>query len=116
MAISAITFVECRPRRLACRFRDGAPPLKPLLDRILPPPRRSKRARPEELVYALDDAPPLGVTLSMGVQHAALSLMFILYASMAAQGIGVEGGPISGHLHAMRRRLQPPTVQRPDWL
>jgi putative transposase len=28
----------------------------------------------------------------------------------------VEGGPISGHLHAMRRRLQPPTVQRPDWL
>jgi len=28
----------------------------------------------------------------------------------------VESGPISGHLHAMRRRLQPPTVQRPDWL
>ncbi len=28
----------------------------------------------------------------------------------------VEGGPISGHLHAMRRRLQPLTVQRPDWL
>jgi hypothetical protein len=28
----------------------------------------------------------------------------------------VEGGPISGHLHAVRRRLQPPTVQRPDWL
>ena len=28
----------------------------------------------------------------------------------------VEGGPISGHLNAMHRRLQPLTVQRPDWL
>ncbi len=28
----------------------------------------------------------------------------------------VEGGPISGHLHAMRRRLQPPTIQRRTWL
>jgi peptide-methionine (S)-S-oxide reductase len=28
----------------------------------------------------------------------------------------VEGGPISGHLPAMHRRLQPPTIQRPDWL
>ncbi len=29
---------------------------------------------------------------------------------------GVEGGPISGHLHAIRRRLQPPTIQRRTWL
>ncbi len=32
------------------------------------------------------------------------------------EGEGVEGGPISGHLHAMRRRLQPPTIQRRTWL
>ena len=41
-------------------------------------------------------------------------------ARVAAAGLRtdphVEGGPISGHLHAMRRRLQPPTVQRPDRL
>jgi len=28
----------------------------------------------------------------------------------------VEGGPISGHLHAIRRRLQSPTIQRRTWL
>ena len=28
----------------------------------------------------------------------------------------VEGGPISGHLPAMRRSLRPPTIQRPDLL
>ena len=31
-------------------------------------------------------------------------------------GTDVEGGPISGHLHAIRRRLQSPTIQRRTWL
>ena len=30
--------------------------------------------------------------------------------------VAVEGGPISGHLHAIRRRIQSPTIQRRTWL
>ncbi|MBP0446521.1 purine/pyrimidine permease [Roseomonas sp. SSH11] len=63
--------------------------MKSLLDRFLPPPAPPKRHRPEELLYAIDEAPPRGLTFSMGLQHAALSLMFILYALVAAQGIGL---------------------------
>src|SRR5215218_2082792 len=32
----------------------------------------------------------------------------LLRCSHGCDKFGVEGGPISGHLHAMRRRLQPP--------
>ncbi|WP_338661907.1 solute carrier family 23 protein [Pararoseomonas sp. SCSIO 73927] len=60
------------------------------LDRLLPPPAPSSRKRPEELLYAVDERPPVGVLLGMGAQHAALSLMFVLYAVVAAQGIGLD--------------------------
>lgn len=63
--------------------------LTPRLVRLLLPPRSARRTRPEELLYALDERPPAGLTLAMGVQHAFLSLMFILYAVVAAQGIGL---------------------------
>ncbi|MBI0534215.1 hypothetical protein D9599_01325 [Roseomonas sp. KE2513] len=66
-----------------------------LLDRLLPPPRAWKRARPEELLYALNEAPPVGLTLNMGMQHAFLSLMFSLYAVVAGQAIGLEPAGVS---------------------
>jgi len=65
------------------------------LDRLLPPPRPQKRSRPEDLLYGLDEVPPLGLTLNMGAQHAFLSLMFCLYAVVAAQAIGLDQAGVS---------------------
>ena len=51
-------------------------------------------------MYALDEVPPLRIAVGMGVQHALLSLMFILYAVVAAQGIGLDAAGTSGFVSA----------------
>ncbi|MCR0984701.1 uracil-xanthine permease family protein [Roseomonas populi] len=71
-----------------------------LLDRLLPPPTPQRRKRPDELLYAVDEKPPLGILLGMGAQHAALSLMFVLYAVVAAQGIGLDAAAASRFVSA----------------
>jgi xanthine/uracil permease len=70
------------------------------LDRFLPPPRPVRTSRPEELLYALNERPPVGVTLAMGAQHAFLALMFILYAVVAAQAIGLGPAETSAFVSA----------------
>lgn len=44
--------------------------------------------RPRNLVYAVDERPPTGSILVLGLQHAALSIVFLVYAAMVAKGAG----------------------------
>ncbi len=74
--------------------------MRSFFDRLLPPPAPARTTRPEELLYAEHERPPLGLTFSMGVQHAFLTLMFILYAVVAAQGIGLGPAETSGFVSA----------------
>ena len=44
--------------------------------------------RPRSLIYAVNERPPTGSMLVLGLQHAALSIVFLVYAAMVAKGAG----------------------------
>ncbi|PZF75222.1 hypothetical protein DK847_19145 [Aestuariivirga litoralis] len=44
--------------------------------------------RPRNLVYAVNERPPTASMLVLGLQHAALSIVFLVYAAMVAKGAG----------------------------
>ena len=44
--------------------------------------------RPRNLVYAVNERPPTAPMLVLGLQHAALSIVFLVYAAMVAKGAG----------------------------
>lgn len=44
--------------------------------------------RPRNLVFAVGERPPTGSVLVLGLQHAALSVVFLVYAAMVAKGAG----------------------------
>ncbi len=44
--------------------------------------------RPRNLVFAQDERPPAGSVLILALQHAALSVLFLVYAAMVAKGAG----------------------------
>ena len=41
--------------------------------------------RPRNLVYAVNERPPTAPMLVLGLQHAALSIVFLVYAAMVAK-------------------------------
>lgn len=59
-----------------------------------PKPRQPAGRKPRDMLYTVDDSPPLRVTLTMGAQHALLALMLSVYAVIAAQSIGLSGGAV----------------------
>lgn len=70
------------------------------LDRLLPRPLPSTRRRPDEMVYTVEDRPPLGILLGMGLQHALLGLVFALYAVIAAQDVGFDAVQTAAYVSA----------------
>jgi xanthine permease XanP len=44
--------------------------------------------RPRSLLFAANERPPAGSVLVLGLQHAALSIVFLVYAAMVAKGAG----------------------------
>ena len=44
--------------------------------------------RPRNLVFAANERPPISSVLVLGLQHAALSIVFLVYAAMVAKGAG----------------------------
>lgn len=60
------------------------------------PPRRT----PEDMAYGLVDRPPAGVLLGMGLQHAALAMVFALYAAIAAAAMGYAPAQITAYVSA----------------
>ena len=71
------------------------------LDRLFPQPSSSKREKPEEIIYALDERPPVHVLGSVAVQHVLLSLMFGIYAVLAGSGIGLDAAGMAQFLSSM---------------
>lgn len=60
--------------------------------------------RPRNLMFAVDERPPMPSILVLGLQHAALSIVFLVYAAMVAKGAGLslaeQQGMVVGTLFA----------------
>lgn len=67
------------------RRRIGA--VRHWLTNVPPGPRRT---RPEEILYGLDERPPLGTLLGISAQHLLLAVMLSLYAVLAARNLGLD--------------------------
>ncbi|MFC3606693.1 uracil-xanthine permease family protein [Stutzerimonas tarimensis] len=74
--------------------------MKSALDRLFPLPSSRVRQRPDEIVYNIEDRPPLPVVLGMGLQHALLALIFALYAVIAGQAIGLNASQTAAFVSA----------------
>lgn len=48
--------------------------------------------KPSNILYSVDEKPPLGTLLILGVQHATLSLLFLVYPLVAAAEAGLSFG------------------------
>lgn len=70
------------------------------LERLFPRVLPATRQRPEEMVYGIDDKPPLPVVVGMGVQHALLALIFALYAAIAGQSMGLDTAQTAAYVSA----------------
>ncbi|WPL10676.1 MULTISPECIES: uracil-xanthine permease family protein [Thiorhodovibrio] len=64
------------------------------LNRWLPKPNPRSLSKPRDMLYAVDEAPPLGMTLALGLQHALLALMLSVYGVIAASELGLSGGAV----------------------
>jgi xanthine/uracil permease len=63
--------------------------LTSLADRLRPgPPRR--RVKPDDVLYGIDERPPLGTLIAIAAQHVLLALMLAIYAVLAARGVGLD--------------------------
>jgi hypothetical protein len=67
---------------------------------------------PDERIAKMKDG---RTHLAYKPEHAVdLDTGAVVTAKMHLADRAVEGGPISGHLYAMQRGLQPPTIQKPE--
>lgn len=83
----------------------------------VPPTRRTK---PEEILYGIDERPPLGTLVGISAQHVLLALMLSLYAVLAARDLGLDPAGVARYaaaslfwiglgsaLYGLRSRLTP---------
>lgn len=72
----------------------GAGPLQgsfgALLDRLAPPLAPSRRQKPKDVLYGIDERPPLGALVAVSIQHVLLALMLAIFAVLAGRGIGLD--------------------------
>jgi NCS2 family nucleobase:cation symporter-2 len=50
--------------------------------------------KPANLIYGLEDAPPLGVTVLLGLQHLAVVLIYLIIPTVVAQAAGASPAAI----------------------
>ncbi|WP_026986917.1 solute carrier family 23 protein [Fodinicurvata fenggangensis] len=58
-----------------------------ILKWLLTPPPEPERVQPEEIIYRLNDRPPVKVLLAVAGQHSLLALMLMVYALLAAAAL-----------------------------
>jgi len=46
--------------------------------------------KPSNIVYAADEKPPVGTVIALGLQHATLALLFLVYPLVAAEDSGLS--------------------------
>ena len=64
--------------------------MRALLHWLVAVPPAPKRTKPEEVIYGLDERPPLGTLLGISAQHVLLAIMLSLYAVLAARNLGLD--------------------------
>lgn len=91
-----------------------------LLHWLMKVPPGPHRTKPEEILYGLDERPPLGTLLGISAQHVLLALMLSLYAVLAARNLGLDAAGTARYtaaslfwiglgstLYGLRSRLTP---------
>jgi xanthine permease XanP len=54
------------------------------------PPRRSQHLRPPDLIYGLDERPPLARLILLGAQHVAVICPYLVFVTLIAQAAGAS--------------------------
>ena len=67
---------------------------KTRVQQLLPPYIEGKQEPPRDLLYLKADRPPWPTTLSAGLQHALVALMFVIYSLIAGEAIGLEAAEL----------------------
>ena len=73
----------------------SAPPVGPLPKDAARPPRRDQRVRPPDLIYGLDDRPPLPHLILLGAQHVAVICPYLVLIALIAQASGASSAVAS---------------------
>jgi xanthine permease XanP len=68
-------------------FADGVGRFRRLLGRTRAP---SPRKKPAELIYGVDDVPPLYIVLLSGLQHVGLVTIFLIYPLLIVKEVGAS--------------------------
>ena len=55
-------------------------------------PPRAARHRPPNILYGVEDRPPLAVNVLSGLQHVGLMSVFLMYPALLAQAAGAPSG------------------------
>jgi hypothetical protein len=61
-----------------------------LLHWLLNVPPAPKRTQPEEILYGIDERPPLATLLGISAQHVLLAIMLSIYGVLAARNHGLD--------------------------
>ena len=66
------------------------------LPKVAPRPlRRDQRVRPPDLIYGLDDRPPLAHLILLGAQHVAVICPYLVFVALIAQASGASSAVAS---------------------
>jgi xanthine/uracil permease len=64
------------------------------LDRLLPPFAEGRYEKPRDMLYIAPDRPSWSTTLNTAMQHTVVALMFMIYAVIGGQALGLEPAPL----------------------
>jgi xanthine permease XanP len=68
----------------------GTPPVDSLPKVATRPSRRDQPVRPPDLIYGLDDRPPLGHLILLGAQHVAVLCPYLVFVALITQASGAS--------------------------
>ena len=74
--------------------------VKPLEKVAAGPPRREQHLRPPDLIYGLDERPPLAHLILLGAQHVAVICPYLVFVTLIAQAAGTSAA-VASHAVAL---------------
>jgi xanthine permease XanP len=73
----------------------GTPSVDPSPKVAAEPPRRNQRVRPPDLIYGLDERPPLPHLILLGAQHVAVICPYLVFIALITQAAGASSAVAS---------------------
>jgi xanthine permease XanP len=73
----------------------GTPSVDPSPKVAAEPPRRDLRVRPPDLIYGLDERPPLPHLILLGAQHVAVICPYLVFIALITQAAGASSAVAS---------------------